>query len=50
MNYLGKILRIDVNNKTNNKNYAVPQDNPFVGDSNYLPEIWALGYERYLNQ
>jgi glucose/arabinose dehydrogenase len=43
MNYLGKILRIDVNNKTNDKNYAVPQDNPFVGNSDYLPEIWALG-------
>ena len=39
--YHGKILRIDVESSTNQ--YRVPTDNPFVGNPNYLPEIWALG-------
>jgi glucose/arabinose dehydrogenase/mono/diheme cytochrome c family protein len=37
--YLGKMLRIDVNADP----YAIPPDNPFVGNPDYLPEIWALG-------
>lgn len=37
---LGKFLRIDV---TPRQGYAVPKDNPFVGDARYRPEIWALG-------
>jgi glucose/arabinose dehydrogenase len=37
---LGKILRIDVDNGSP---YAVPPTNPFVGRSDALPEIWALG-------
>ena len=24
--------------------YTVPKDNPFVGNSNYAPEIWATGF------
>ncbi len=36
---LGKILRIDVDSDTP---YAIPADNPFVGDSSTLDEIWAL--------
>jgi glucose/arabinose dehydrogenase len=36
---LGKMLRIDVRAKP----YAVPADNPFVGRSDYRPEVWALG-------
>jgi glucose/arabinose dehydrogenase len=32
----GKILRI-------NKDGSIPMDNPFVGDSGDLPEIWAYG-------
>ncbi len=39
--WLGKILRIDV--ESGAATYQVPPDNPFVGDSNYLPEIWSLG-------
>ena len=43
---LGKILRIDVNHddfpSNANKNYAIPDDNPFVGKSG-ADEIWALG-------
>ncbi|MEN9594936.1 MAG: hypothetical protein RLY23_1419 [Actinomycetota bacterium] len=39
---LGKIIRI---NPTPNgvKPYAIPLDNPFVGRSDALPEIWAYG-------
>ncbi len=40
---LGKILRIDVNGTTGNKPYAIPADNPFVSNSAYLPEIYAMG-------
>ncbi|MEM7776787.1 MAG: PQQ-dependent sugar dehydrogenase [Pseudomonadota bacterium] len=39
---LGKILRVDVN--TDGKApYKVPDDNPFVGNRNAAPEIWAYG-------
>ncbi|MDA0835066.1 MAG: PQQ-dependent sugar dehydrogenase [Planctomycetota bacterium] len=41
--WLGKILRIDVDNKDEGKNYAIPDDNPFVGDDDAKPEIWAYG-------
>ncbi|MCP4415565.1 MAG: PQQ-dependent sugar dehydrogenase [Chloroflexi bacterium] len=37
---LGKILRIDVDSGSP---YVIPADNPFVGDSSTLDEIWALG-------
>src|SRR5262249_14305052 len=37
----GKILRIDVESTTNG--YVVPTNNPFIGNTNYLPEIWAMG-------
>ncbi len=44
---LGKILRIDVDRDdfTNdpNRNYAIPIDNPFVGDPDARGEIWVLG-------
>ena len=36
---LGKILRIDVNTAP----YVVPKDNPFVGQANIKPEIYAYG-------
>jgi uncharacterized protein (TIGR03437 family) len=38
---LGKMLRIDV--ESNLERYTVPTSNPFVNDSAYRPEIWALG-------
>ena len=38
---LGKLIRIDVNPV--HGTYAVPADNPFVGNSNVLNEIWATG-------
>jgi glucose/arabinose dehydrogenase len=37
---LGKILRIDVDTGFP---YAIPPDNPFVGQLTAKPEIWALG-------
>ena len=40
---LGKILRVDVNKSADGNNYAIPADNPFVGNSDALPEIWAYG-------
>lgn len=38
---LGKILRLDV--ESGSATYAIPADNPFVGNANARPEIWALG-------
>ncbi len=40
---LGSVLRIDVNHKSDGKNYAIPKDNPFVGRKGARPEIWAYG-------
>lgn len=40
---LGKILRVDVNKKSNSKNYAIPKDNPFAGHKEYREEIYAYG-------
>jgi glucose/arabinose dehydrogenase len=36
---LGKILRLDVSGDS----YSVPPTNPFIGQANALPEIWAYG-------
>ena len=41
---LGKILRIDVDNKSDGKNYAIPKDNPLVGVPETKREIWAYGF------
>jgi len=42
---LGKILRINVDATTENTNYSVPEDNPFVGNSmGYREEIYAYGF------
>ncbi|MGE3467473.1 MAG: sorbosone dehydrogenase family protein [Pyrinomonadaceae bacterium] len=41
---LGKILRIDIDRKAGDKQYAIPQDNPFVANPKLArPEIWAYG-------
>lgn len=40
---LGKMLRIDVDQKAGGKEYGIPADNPFIGRENVLPEIWAYG-------
>jgi len=45
--WLGKILRVDINGDDfpgdPDRNYAVPPNNPFVGQPAALPEIWAYG-------
>ncbi|MEZ6143166.1 MAG: PQQ-dependent sugar dehydrogenase [Zavarzinella sp.] len=40
---LGKVLRIDVDSKSDGKPYGIPKDNPFVGRADALPEIFAFG-------
>jgi len=42
--WLGKILRIDVNNRDGKKGYAIPTDNPFIGTKDAQPEIYAYGF------
>lgn len=37
---LGSILRID----PQSEGYSVPEDNPFVGQDGFMPEIWAYGF------
>lgn len=37
---LAKMLRIDIDTSSS---YKIPASNPFVGDTNYRPEIWSLG-------
>jgi glucose/arabinose dehydrogenase len=37
---LGKMLRLDVDS---GEPYGIPSDNPYVGNAEYRPEIWAMG-------
>ena len=39
---LGKLLRIDVSPASDSP-YSIPEDNPFVGNDQFLDEIWAYG-------
>jgi glucose/arabinose dehydrogenase len=41
---LAKILRIDVHPLNAANGYDVPPDNPFVGNANAKPEVWAMGF------
>jgi glucose/arabinose dehydrogenase len=42
---LGKILRIDVDgDNSDNEQYGIPDDNPFVDKSGAVAEIWAYGF------
>jgi glucose/arabinose dehydrogenase len=38
---LGKMLRLDVSDES--QLYTIPEDNPFVDNPDYRPEIWARG-------
>jgi glucose/arabinose dehydrogenase len=40
---LGTMIRIDVRKHTRERPYAIPADNPFVGDADVRDEIWAFG-------
>jgi glucose/arabinose dehydrogenase len=46
--FLGAMLRIDVDGRSDDKPYAIPADNPFVkahqDDASVFPEIWATGF------
>lgn len=42
-NWLGSILRIDVDEASQEKPYAIPADNPFVDVAGAKPEIYAYG-------
>ena len=41
---LGSILRIDIDNKGEGLAYAIPKDNPFVGEEGARGEIYAYGF------
>ena len=41
---LGKMMRLDVDRADPGKAYAIPRDNPFVGQPGIPPEIWASGF------
>ena len=47
LTWLGKILRVDVHplGLEDAQGYAIPADNPFVGDPAAAPEVWALGLQ-----
>ncbi|MCA9176246.1 MAG: PQQ-dependent sugar dehydrogenase [Planctomycetales bacterium] len=42
--WMGSILRIDVDHRDGDRNYAIPKDNPFVGRKGAKPEIYAYGF------
>ncbi len=43
-NLLGKILRIDVDSKSDGLEYGIPADNPFVNQKGARGEIFAYGF------
>jgi len=40
----GSILRIDINQTGQTKNYRIPEDNPFLAESGDRSEVFALGF------
>jgi glucose/arabinose dehydrogenase len=41
---LGKLMRIDVDHEEGGQPYSIPTDNPFRGQTDVRPEIWAYGF------
>ncbi len=41
--WMGSMLRIDVNQKGEGRNYGIPKDNPFLDRPGAKPEIYAYG-------
>lgn len=45
MTWFSSVLRIDIENQSMDKEYVVPDDNPFVGNTvGWLEEIYAYGF------
>ncbi|MCA9008601.1 MAG: DUF1080 domain-containing protein, partial [Planctomycetaceae bacterium] len=42
--WMGSLLRIDVDHRDGDKNYAIPADNPFIQREGAQPEIFAYGF------
>ncbi|MEY4614307.1 MAG: hypothetical protein RL179_2280 [Planctomycetota bacterium] len=42
-----KLLRIDVDNLDEGRNYGIPRDNPFVNTKGARPEIYAYGLRQF---
>ncbi len=41
---LGKLMRINIDQEEAGRAYSIPFDNPFVGQADVRPEIWAYGF------
>jgi glucose/arabinose dehydrogenase len=41
--WLGKMLRLDVDQLEAGRGYSIPKDNPFLSRADMKPEVWALG-------
>jgi len=42
--FLGAMLRIDIDAGDGDTPYVIPNDNPFINDKRFRPEIWAWGF------
>ncbi len=40
---LGKLLRLDIDQRSPSQNYVIPPNNPFIGQAGRRGEIWAYG-------